>query len=143
MPLYICNAKAGAVPQDAKAKIADDITRIHCEVTGAPATFVHVFFFEDGPQPPLGDKTAMIFGQIRAGRTDGQKAQIREEMGAALTQHAEIAPEELTVFTTDTPASWVMEGGDVLPEPGEEEAWLAAHDAKMAALKAGEQEPAQ
>ena len=139
MPLYICNAKAGTVPQDAKAKIADDITRIHCDVTGAPPTFVHVFFFEDGPQPPLGDKTAMIFGQIRAGRTEEQKAQIRTEMGASLAQHCGIAADELTVFTTDTPASWVMEGGDVLPEPGEEEAWLAAHEAKLASQK----EPAQ
>ena len=143
MPLYICNSKADAVPQAAKAQIADDITRIHCDVTGAPPTFVHVFFFEDGPQPPLGDKTAMIFGQIRAGRTEEQKAQIREEMGAALAERTGIAPDALTVFTSDTPASWVMEGGDILPEPGEEEAWLAAHEAKMAALKASEQEPAQ
>ncbi|MEM6828635.1 MAG: tautomerase family protein [Pseudomonadota bacterium] len=135
MPLYICNSKAGTVAQEAKAKIADDITRIHCDVTGAPATFVHVFFFEDGPQPPLGDKTAMIYGQIRAGRTDDQKAQICAEMGAALSDHTGIGPDELLVFTSDTPASWVMEGGDVLPEPGEEEAWLAAHEAKMAAQR--------
>lgn len=135
MPLYICNSKAGTIAEDAKARIADAVTRIHCEVTGAPATFVHVFFFEDGPQPPLGDKTAMIFGQIRAGRTEAQKAQIHEEMGAALSEHTGIGLDTLSVFTTDTPASWVMEGGDVLPEPGEEEAWLAAHEAKMAAQK--------
>ena len=134
MPLDICNAKAGAVAEEAKAKIAEAITRIHCDVTDAPPTFVHVFFFEDGPQPPLGDKTAMIYGQIRAGRTEAQKAQIREEMGAALAEHTGITVDALTVFTTDTPASWVMEGGDILPEPGEEEAWLAAHEAKMAAF---------
>ena len=134
MPLYICNAKAGAVPEEAKAKIAEAITRIHCDVTAAPPTFVHVFFFEDGPQPPLGDKTAMIYGQIRAGRPEAQKAQIREEMGAALAEHTGITVDALTVFTPDTPASWVMEGGDILPEPGEEEAWLAAHEAKMAAF---------
>ncbi|MEM1381902.1 MAG: tautomerase family protein [Pseudomonadota bacterium] len=133
MPLYICNSKAGTVTQGAKAKIAHDITRIHCDVTGAPPTFVHVFFFEDGPQPPLGDKTAMIYGQIRAGRTDEQKAQICAEMGAALSKHTGINLDERLVFTSDTPASWVMEGGDVLPEPGEEEAWLAAHEAKIAA----------
>jgi phenylpyruvate tautomerase PptA (4-oxalocrotonate tautomerase family) len=133
MPLYICNSKAGAVPDAAKAQIADDLTRIHCDVTDAPPTFVHVFFFEDAPMPPLADKTAMIYGQIRAGRTDAQKAQICEEMGAALAQHSGIAREAIHVFTTDTPASWVMEGGDVLPDPGEEEAWLARHNAKLAA----------
>ena len=137
MPLYICNSKPGTVSEEAKARIADDVTRIHCEVTDAPPTFVHVFFFEDGPQPPLGDKRAMIYGQIRAGRTDAQKADIASQMGAALAQHTGVAADDLLVFTTDTPASWVMEGGDILPEPGEEEAWLAAHEAKMAAQTAG------
>lgn len=133
MPMYICNSKAGTVPQEAKAKIADDVTRIHCDVTNAPPTFVHVFFFEDRDTPPLGDKKAVIFGSIRAGRTDEQKAQICKEMGEALIKHCGIATEDQAVFTADTPASWVMEGGDVLPEPGEEEAWLARHEAKMAA----------
>ena len=133
MPLYICNSKAGSVPQAAKEKIAADVTRIHCDVTDAPAKFVHVFFFEDGPMPPLGDKSAMLYGQIRHGRTDAQKAQICEEMKASLAEHTGLAEEHLHTFTTDTPASWVMEGGDVLPEPGEEEAWLAAHEAKLAA----------
>jgi len=131
--MYICNSKAGTVPQEAKAKIADDVTRIHCDVTNAPPNFVHVFFFEDRDTPPLADKKAVIFGSIRAGRTDEQKAQICKEMGEALVKHCGIAAEDQAVFTADTPASWVMEGGDVLPEPGEEEAWLARHEAKMAA----------
>ena len=135
MPLYIVNSKVGAVPEDVKAALADDLTEIHCRVTDAPPTFVHVFFFEDGPNPPLGDKTAMVYGQIRAGRTDAQKSQIWAEMGDAVATRTGIARDDIHAFTTDTPASWVMEGGDVLPEPGEEEAWLAKHEAKMAALK--------
>lgn len=132
MPLYICNSKAGTVPAEARARIADDVTRIHCEVTGAPPQFVHVFFFEDRDSPPLGDKSAMLFGQIRHGRTDTQKAQICAEMRQSIHKHAGIALDDIMAFTRDTPASWVMEGGDVLPEPGEEEAWLAAHEAKLA-----------
>ena len=132
MPLYIVNAKAGAMPKEAKPKIAADVTRIHCDVTGAPPQFVHVFFFEDGPMPPLGDKSAMIFGQIRAGRTDAQKAQIAREMAASIAEHTGLGADSVHAFTTDTPASWVMEGGDVLPEPGKEEAWLGAHEAKLA-----------
>ena len=133
MPLYIVNTKSGQMPADAKPKIAADITRIHCDVTDAPAKFVHVFFFEDGPMPPLGDKSAMVYGQIRHGRNDAQKGQIAEEMAASVHEHTAIPAAEIHAFTTDTPASWVMEGGDVLPEPGEEEAWLAAHEAKLAA----------
>ena len=133
MPLYIVNSKPGSVAQAAKEKIAADITRIHCDVTDAPAKFVHVFFFEDGPMPPLGDKHAMVYGQIRHGRTDAQKAQICTEMKASVVGHCGLSADDVHAFTTDTPASWVMEGGDVLPEPGEEEAWLAAHEAKLAA----------
>lgn len=139
MPLYIVNTKAGEMPDEAKPKIAADITRIHCDVTDAPAKFVHVFFFEDGPMPPLGDMQAMVYGQIRHGRTDAQKAQIVEEMHASVCEHTGIETSAVHAFTTDTPASWIMEGGDVLPEPGEEEAWLAAHEAKLAA----QQEAAQ
>jgi len=136
VPLYICNARKGAIPQDAKPLIAQDVTRIHCEVTGAPATFVHVFFFEEAPHPPLGDHDVFLFGNIRSGRTDAQKAAIRDQMHEAVRSRAGLAPEAIAVATVDTPASWVMEGGDLLPEPGEEEAWLAAHEAKMAQARA-------
>lgn len=133
MPLYVCNAKKGAIPEAAKPKIAADITRIHCDVTDAPPTFVHAFFFEEAAHQPLGDKTAVLFGSIRAGRTDEQKAQIVREMHQSIHEHAGIAFDDIAVATADTPASWVMEGGDVLPEPGEEAEWLARHEAKMAA----------
>lgn len=33
----------------------------------------------------------------------------------------------LQVDLTDVPASWLMEGGRIVPEPGEEAAWLAGH----------------
>ena len=34
---------------------------------------------------------------------------------------------EVGVGTVDVPASWVMEGGELLPEPGEEAEWLERH----------------
>lgn len=127
MPLYSCNAAPGAISEPAKAKIAADITRIHCDVTGAPAIFVHAFFFEDAPHQPLDGKQAFLFGSIRAGRTDAQKAQIVDEMRHSIHTHAGIPIEEITVITQDTPAKWVFEGGEIMPEPGEEAVWLAKH----------------
>lgn len=135
MPLYVCNAKAGAIPEHAKAKIANEVTRIHCEVTDAPSTFVHVFFFEDAPHQPLGENTAFLFGSIRAGRNAQQKATIARDMQDAVHRHSGIPLDAIMVHTADTPASWVMEGGDILPEPGEEAAWLEAHEAKLAAQR--------
>lgn len=136
MPLYACNALAGSISEQAKPKIAADITRIHCDVTGAPSTFVHAFFFEEAAHQPMSDETAFLFGSIRAGRTNEQKAQIVDEMRASIHEHTGIPLDEIKVATRDTPAKWVMEGGDLLPEPGEEAAWLAAHEAKLAAAEA-------
>jgi len=129
MPLYICNALKGVIDDVAKPKIADDITRIHCDVTGAPPQFVHAFFLEDSPSQPLGDKRAVLFGSIRAGRTDAQKAQIISEMQASVHAHTGIAMEDIEMTTADVPASWVLEGGEIMPEPGEEAEWLAKHAA--------------
>ena len=133
MPVYVCNTRAGAIDDAAKPHIAEDITRIHCEITGAPPTFVHAFFFEDVDHIPLNGNSAFLFGSIRGGRSDAQKAQLASEMRASIHKHTGIPLDEIVAMTADTPASWVMEGGDILPEPGEEEAWLKAHEAKLAA----------
>ncbi|MEM1390723.1 MAG: tautomerase family protein [Pseudomonadota bacterium] len=129
MPMYMCNAQKGAISDAAKPKIAADITRIHCDVTGAPPQFVHAFFLEDAPTQPLGDKTALLFGSIRAGRTDAQKQQIVAEMRQSIATHTGIALDQIGMVTADVPASWVLEGGEIMPEPGEEAEWLAKHHA--------------
>ena len=125
MPLYICNSAPNAIPESKKAKIAADVTDIHCEVTGAPRSFVHVFFFEDAPQQPLNGKSAFLFGNIRAGRTEKQKQELVESMRASISGHTGLSPDDIAVDTTDVPAGWVMEGGTLLPEPGDEDDWLA------------------
>ena len=130
MPVYICNSIKGSINDAAKPKIAADITRIHCTVTGAPPVFVHAFFLEEAPHQPLNGKTVFLLGSIRAGRTDEQKARLVTQIQQSIHEHAEIPLEQIAATTNDTPARWVMEGGDIYPEPGEEAAWLAAHEAK-------------
>lgn len=125
MPLYICNTPPGRIPESAKPGIAEDVTRIHCDVTDAPRTFVHVFFMEQDEAD-----TVLLQGNIRGGRTDEQKADMRAQMKAAIIAQAGLAEETVMVNTVDVPASWVMEGGDILPEPGEEAAWMERHLAK-------------
>ncbi|MEM8589812.1 MAG: tautomerase family protein [Pseudomonadota bacterium] len=132
MPLYMCNAVSGTIPETAKAKIAADITDIHCEITGAPRGFVHAFFFEDAPQLPINGKSVFLFASLRGGRTVEQKQALVNRIKASLHQRAGVPLSEIVVDTTDVPASWVMEGGDVLPEPGQEDAWLEAHQGAMA-----------
>ena len=72
-------------------------------------------------------------GRSTQGGPRRKKSQIWSEIASAVANHSGISASDVLTFTTDTPASWVMEGGDVLPESGEEKAWLARHEAKMAA----------
>lgn len=133
MPLYLCNAAKGAISDEAKPKIAADITRIHCDVTGAPPQFVHAFFVEEDTAPPLDGKSAVLFGSIRGGRNDAQKAQIISEMRHSIQTHAGLDLDEIGMLTTDVPANWAFEGGEVMPEPGEEAEWLTRHQPSSAA----------
>lgn len=110
---------------DARRAYANDVTRIHCAVTGAPPDFVHVHF-ADPDADRLGDVRARVHGSIRAGRTDAQKADLAEQLGAALATRTGIDVAAVAVTTSDTEASWTMEGGRLLPEPGDEDDWKAA-----------------
>lgn len=119
MPLYICGAPASALNDDQRRRIAAAITRVHCEVTGAPAIFAHVVLDESKTE-------YSVFGTIRAGRSDEVKNELKSQMAAAVGTVVGVDPANVSVFTADVPASWVMEGGVLLPEPGEEGDWLAA-----------------
>ena len=133
MPLYICNTKQGLLDATAKERIANAITRIHCEVTGAPALFVHAVFFEEAPQFPLADKALFVRGTIRKGRSDEQKDRIADAIRASLVEFGGVEAQQADAQIRETPASWVLEGGEIMPEPGEEDAWFAAQEARRQA----------
>jgi phenylpyruvate tautomerase PptA (4-oxalocrotonate tautomerase family) len=125
MPLYRCLVAEGLTSLEQRSRIAREITRIHCETTGALPEFVHTFFSEDAKgQLPVGRK-ALVLGGIRAGRSREQKERLATGMRGAVATIAGIGEEAVLVATADIPARWVMEGGRVLPEPGDEEAWRA------------------
>jgi phenylpyruvate tautomerase PptA (4-oxalocrotonate tautomerase family) len=110
-----------------RAAIAEHVTRIHCEVTDGLPLFVHTFFAEDDQGMLPGDKAALLLGSIRAGRTAEQKTRLVAELEEALARVLGLARDQVSVVTVDVPARWVMEGGDLLPEPGDEAAWMAKH----------------
>ena len=74
MPTYLCTSTNGRLTSEQKCKIAGEITRIHSEVTGAPAFFAQVIFTEvkagdwfiGGAQ--LAHDHIFVSGHIRAGR---------------------------------------------------------------------------
>ena len=127
MPLYRFALREGSSTEAQRAQIAKEVVRIHCGVTGAPPSFVHAFFSEAAKgQLPEG-KAVVVLGSIRSGRSAEQKECIVSELTEAVADATGLGADEIRVATVDVPASWVMEGGALLPEPGEEAAWLAHH----------------
>jgi phenylpyruvate tautomerase PptA (4-oxalocrotonate tautomerase family) len=131
MPTYTCWSEAGIASPEARAKIATALTEIHHEVAVAPRYFVQVLFAElaadslflAGQPAPAGH--VWIRADIRAGRTEEQKAEllqrITEEVGGILG----LSPEHVWVYICDIPGENITEYGRVLPNPGQEDAWFA------------------
>jgi len=127
MPLYRCVVAPNLTSYEQRSQIAREVTRIHCEVTDALPGFVHTFFVEDDEGRLPADKRALMLGSIRAGRTAEQKVRLTAEIAGALARILGLAADQVTVVTIDVPARWIMEGGHVLPEPGDDATWLASH----------------
>ena len=129
MPVYTCITAAKTLPEDTKAALAAEITKVHCSITGAPTSFVHVVFQElpatnvftdSSPSQPL-----LINGIIRAGRADADKVRLANDISASSSRIAGIPEARILVSIADRPARFAVEGGRVLPEPGAEDDWLA------------------
>lgn len=127
MPFYRAVVRPGLLDDAGREAFAGDVVDVHCDVTGAPRSFVHVLFSDDvGGRLPDGHN-ASIVGTIRSGRNDDQKAEIATRLGRALADRAGVGAGTITVTSNDIEASFTMEGGALLPEPGsaEEDAWKA------------------
>ena len=124
MPLYHAHLRPDLLTEDQRREFSQDVVDIHCGITGAPPSFVHALFTE-GDLPD--GANAVINGTIRAGRNDDQKAEIATRMSQALAARAGVDASTVTTSARDIDASYTMEGGVLLPEPGsaEEQAWMA------------------
>lgn len=131
MPTYVCWTRSGSLSPDRRARIAKSITEIHHEVARAPRYFVQVIFNELQPQSHFvgGEEAASdhiwIRADIRAGRTQEQKARLLTRIAEEVSAIAEVSKESVWVYISDIPGTSVLEFGHILPQPGEEEAWFA------------------
>ena len=139
MPLYIVSNTGKALPDRLKQTLSQMITDAHSRITGAPPTFVHVFFFERELLRTLGMMRAipttapcLIFANIRRGRNDETKRALIAEIREAASEQLAVELDDVHMVTRDVSASWVMEGGELLPEPGEEAFWLAEQQRRLA-----------
>ena len=121
MPVYRCNTPAGTLTQDQRNQIAKAFTDVHCNFTNAPRKFVQVLFFETPQGADTGYPTPhFIDGGNRAGRSSETKQAILEGLTEVLSRIGNLSRDSIGGKITEGPASWSMEGGQILPEPGQE-----------------------
>ena len=123
MPYYKCIVPEGSVEFEKRQAVAKAFTDIHCGSTGAPRTFVHCEFIEypeGGSHGYDSDATYYMDGGNRAGRPEEVKQKLLSDLIAAFVEITGISPDDIDGRITEGRASQTMEGGHVLPEPGEE-----------------------
>jgi hypothetical protein len=120
MPFYNC-ACSRDLGDDKQARIAEVIGAIHCGLTGAPLHFVNVLFLKKYRLRK--GEVISIIGNVRTGgnRTPELIERLRRDLQASIAVAASLAPTEVVVKLVSIEAKWVMEGGRIVPEPGEEE----------------------
>ena len=129
MPVYSLTSRE-KINDVNKEKLANLFTDVHCGLTGAPEQFVHVIF-ADGV--PLKDgKDLYIQANVRAGRTEATVADIRKQLVEKSADILSIPSSQVRINLLEIQPKWCVEGGYVMPEPGEEDEWFEKVNAALA-----------
>jgi phenylpyruvate tautomerase PptA (4-oxalocrotonate tautomerase family) len=129
MPVYTCTTTTSTLTADVKGALAQEISRIHAEINHVPTTYVNVVFHElpaggiytDGvPANPV-----LVNGWVRSGHPADKTTRLATEIAAAVSRIANVDSDRVMMVIQSSPASGAVEGGRVLPEPGQEQAWIA------------------
>jgi phenylpyruvate tautomerase PptA (4-oxalocrotonate tautomerase family) len=124
MPLYTAITQDDTISVETKAKIAEEITRIHTTVMKVPRNFVRVIFlsypagagFTGGEQAP----TASLNCVLRSGHTLEEKTDMLQQLWAIFQGLTGIATEQLVISLQEIPSSNAMEMGQIMQAVGHE-----------------------
>lgn len=128
MPIYQCISPEGLLDESQRENIAGEITRIHCDATGAPRSFVNVVF-QDMPNGRVftgasRSTHSILFGDIRAGRDVATRQAMLRDLSLMWTRLTDQPEGEVLIALREVKAENAIEAGVILPEPGEEQQWL-------------------
>jgi phenylpyruvate tautomerase PptA (4-oxalocrotonate tautomerase family) len=124
VPQYTAITQEGSLSDETKAKIAEEITRIHTSLMKVPRSFVRVVFlsypkgsgYTGGEQAP----TAALNCVLRSGHTAEEKTELLKQLWSMFQGHTGLATEEMAISLQEIPSSNAMEMGQVMPAVGHE-----------------------
>ena len=122
MPLYTAISQDGSITNGTKARIAEEITRIHTAVMNVPRTFVRVVFlsyprgsgFSAGQEAP----TAALSCVLRSGHTVEEKTDLLKQLWATFQDSTGLATDQIAISLQEVPSSNAMEMGQVMQTVG-------------------------
>ena len=126
MPVYEFIAPTGTATLAHRAEISRAVTRVHNEVTGAPARYVHCSFLE-APRGSMfveGEETTSprMMGLIRSGRSEEVRGRLIHGIADAWSEITGGARDELSIFLYEVPGANCFEYGSILPEASQDSA---------------------
>ena len=113
-----------------KFTLAQKITKIHADVTGAEAYFAQVIFKELDLHDffiggvLLDQPHIFLSGQIRLGRSEQIKKQLLVEIEIAIQMTVKLASHQIWVYLDELSPSLMIEYGQILPSVGNDNAWF-------------------
>jgi phenylpyruvate tautomerase PptA (4-oxalocrotonate tautomerase family) len=118
MPLYTAITEQDCASAETKARIAEEITRIHSAVMKVPENFVRVIFlsypkhsgYTAGKEAP----TASLNCVLRSGHTAEEKTDLLKQLWSAFQQITGIATDQLAISLQEIPSSNAMEMGKIM-----------------------------
>jgi phenylpyruvate tautomerase PptA (4-oxalocrotonate tautomerase family) len=129
MPIYTCTTTESTLSGPIKATLAGEIATIHSAINHVPSTYVNVVFHELPADSVYTDgvttSPVLVSGWVRDGHPKAETTRLATEIAAAVTEITGVPAGHMLVVFQSSPASFAVEGGRVLPEPGEEQAWIA------------------
>jgi phenylpyruvate tautomerase PptA (4-oxalocrotonate tautomerase family) len=138
MPLYQCISPEGLLGESTRRDLAEEITRIHCDATGVPPSFVNVVFLDmpDGMYFVAGKPAAhsVLNVAIRVGRDLATRQRILRELSQMWTRLTGQAEGELLISLWENPPENVMEAGLIFPGIGQEQQWFEQNRARLTEL---------
>jgi phenylpyruvate tautomerase PptA (4-oxalocrotonate tautomerase family) len=123
MPLYTAITEE-TLPGETKARIADEITRIHASVMKVPSSFVHVIFlsypkgsgYSGGKEGPAASLSCVL----RSGHTVEEKADLLKQLWPMFQSLSAVATDQLAISLQEIPSSNAMETGRIMHSVGPE-----------------------
>ena len=136
MPIYQCHSPQRLLTKSAKGKIAEEITRIHCEATGERPAFVNVLFLDmpEGTSFTAGRPSARSFvmGEIRQGHDVQTRHTLLRDLSQLWTSLTGQSEAEVIVALSERPAENATQAGLIFAGPGHERQWFDENHTKLA-----------